>query len=95
VVVISIIFPPGPGYPQGRYLWTWYSPFPGSDGTHSRPVTFMESASSIAEGGTSLALADYFDYKELATEIDPICFQIPDACIRSESLPKDGAGMKV
>lgn len=95
VVVISVIFPPGPGYPQGRYLWTWYSPFPGSDGTHSRPVTFMESASTITEGGTSLALADYFDYKELATEIDPGCFQIPDACIRSESLPKNGAGLKV
>jgi hypothetical protein len=80
VTVISVLFPPSDEYPQGRYLWTWYSPFPGSDGTHSRPVTFMESASTIAEGGTSLALADYFDYKELTVEIDPGCFQIPDSC---------------
>ena len=81
VAVISVLFPPSDEYPQGRYLWTWYSPFPGSNGTHSRPVTFMESASTIAEGGTSLALADYFDYQELAAEISPGCFQIPGSCL--------------
>lgn len=81
VTVISVLFPPSAEYPQGRYLWTWYSPFPGSDGTHSRPVTFMESASTIAEGGTSLALADYFDYQEFETEISPDCFQIPEPCL--------------
>jgi hypothetical protein len=80
VTVISVLFPPSDEYPQGRYLWTWYSPFDGSDGTHSRPVTFMESASTIAEGGTSLALADYFDYQELTVEISPDCYQIPESC---------------
>ena len=81
IAVISVLFPPSDEYPQGRYLWTWYSPFPGSDGTHARPVTFMESASTIAEGGTSLALVDYFDYEELADPIDPSCYTIPAACL--------------
>jgi hypothetical protein len=81
VTIISVTFPPSDEYPQGRYLWTWYSPFPGSDGTHARPVTFMESASTIAEGGTSLALADYFDYKEFTQPIDPATFVIPGACL--------------
>lgn len=80
VTICSVLFPPSDEYPQGRYLWTWYSPFPGSDGTHSRPVTFMESASTIAEGGTSLALADYFDYVELQQPIDPELFEIPLVC---------------
>jgi hypothetical protein len=77
VTVISVLFPPSREYPQGRYLWTWYSPFPGSDGSHARPVTFMESASTIEEGGTGLALADYFDYRELEHPIAPECFAVP------------------
>ena len=84
IAVISVLFPPSDEYPQGRYLWTWYSPFPGSDGSHARPVTFMESASTIAEGGTSLALADYFDYVELAEPIDPDCFAIPPVCLQAD-----------
>lgn len=80
VAVIGVLFPPSDEYPQGRYLWTWYSPFPDSNGSHARPVTFMESASTIAEGGTSLALADYFDYIELTQPIDAGCFAIPSAC---------------
>lgn len=80
VTIISVLFPPTKEYPDGRYLWTWYSPFPGSNGTHSRPVTFMESASNIAEGGTSLALADYFSYSEDLPEIPPDVFTIPSAC---------------
>ncbi len=80
VTIISVLFPPTPEYPDGRFLWTWYSPFPGSNGTHSRPVTFMESASSIAEGGTSLALADYFTYAEFDTPIDPGIFTLPSEC---------------
>jgi hypothetical protein len=80
VAIISVLFPPTGEYPQGRYLWTWYSPFAGSRGSHARPVTFMESASTITEGGTSLALADYFDYSELPSPIEPTCFAIPDVC---------------
>jgi len=73
--------PPNPDTPftEGRYLWTWYSPFPGSDGTHSRPVTFMESASEIGKG-TSLALADYFYYEEFKEPIDPRYFEAPAVC---------------
>ncbi|MDC0668269.1 hypothetical protein [Nannocystis radixulma] len=81
VTIISVLFPPSTEYPQGRYLWTWYSPFPGSDGSHARPITFMESASTIAEGGTSLALADYYDYHETPRPFGPDPFVIPGACI--------------
>lgn len=79
VTIISVLFPPSQEYPQGRYLWTWYSPFSGSDGTHSRPVTFMESASQISVG-TSLALADYFGYQEFGAPIDPSVFALPSLC---------------
>ncbi|HST36355.1 MAG TPA: hypothetical protein VLK25_06975 [Allosphingosinicella sp.] len=80
--ICSVLFPPSDKYPQGRFLWTWYSPFPdGSNGRHARPVTFMESASSIAEGGTSLALADYYDYQEFADPIPPAMFNIPSICL--------------
>lgn len=82
VAIISVLFPPGNNiYPQGRFLWTWYSPFPGSDGTRARPVTFMESASTIEEGGTSLALADYFAYQEFPDPISPVFFTIPAPCL--------------
>jgi hypothetical protein len=58
-------------------LWTWYSPNDdGSNGVNARPVVFMESASSISEGGTSLALADYYDYQEFADPIPPETFLI-------------------
>jgi hypothetical protein len=82
VMVISVLFPSSDEYPQGRYLWTWYSPLPDSNGTHSRPITFMESASTIEEGGTSLALADYFDYQEFEDEIGSNCFQVPISCLQ-------------
>lgn len=79
VTIVSVLFPPSETYTEGRYLWTWYSPFPGSDGTHSRPVTFMESASEIGKG-TSLALADYFYYEEFKEPIDPRNFEAPAVC---------------
>jgi len=79
VMIMSVTFPPTDEYPQGRYLWTWYSPFSGSDGVHSRPVTFMESASNIVEGGTSLALADYYDYQEYK-ELPITSFLLPSIC---------------
>lgn len=83
IAVISELFPVAPSYPQyplGRYLWTWYSPIGGSDGSYARPVTFMESASQLGVG-TSLALADYFDYEEFPPgTIQPACFTIPPAC---------------
>ncbi|MDB5142918.1 MAG: hypothetical protein JWQ66_1631 [Mucilaginibacter sp.] len=82
VNIISVLFPPTNEYPQGRYLWTWYSPFPGSDGSHCRPVTFMESASDIAEGGTSLALADYYQYMEMPADdwFPAEYFDLPAIC---------------
>jgi len=80
VTIISVLFPPSDEYPQGRYLWTWYSPFPGSDGPQARPVTFMESASEIGVG-TSLALADYFAYREYSPgSIPASVFALPSAC---------------
>jgi hypothetical protein len=83
VTIISVLFPPSTEYPQGRYLWTWYALLQDSNGRYARPVTFMEAASTIAEGGTSLALADYFDYIEMTTAIEPKCFAIPPACIHT------------
>jgi hypothetical protein len=79
VTIISIIFPASAEYPQGRYLWTWYSPFPDSNGTAARPVTFMESASQIGVG-TSLALADYFGYFPFNEPIPPDVFALPSVC---------------
>jgi hypothetical protein len=80
VTVYSVLFPPAPpNYPEATYLWTWYAPVPGSGGRRSRPVTFMQSQSGV-NVGTSLALADYFYYEELAEPIDPSNFTIPDAC---------------
>ncbi len=56
VAIYSVLFPPAPpNYPNATYLWTWYAPVPGGDGTQSRPVTFMQSQSGVG-GGTSLAL---------------------------------------
>ncbi|MCA1244597.1 hypothetical protein LC092_19295 [Stappia stellulata] len=86
--IISVLFPPTREYPQGRYLWTWYSLLPGSDGTNARPVTFMESASNIAEGGTSLALADYYDYVESPSWFPAEYYALPELCTVS------GAGGK-
>jgi hypothetical protein len=81
IMITSVLFPPAYGYTQGRYLWTWYSPFAdGSQGRNSRPVTFMESASNIDEGGTDLALADYFDYQNFGQPLDPTTFKLPSVC---------------
>lgn len=81
VAIYSVLFPPSDQYSQGRFLWTWYSPMSdGSSGVHARPVVFMESASSISEGGTSLALADYYDYQQFADPIPPGMFDIPPEC---------------
>jgi hypothetical protein len=79
VTVFSVLFPPSPpNYPEATYLWTWYSPA-NADGTESRPVTFMQSQSGVGVG-TSLALADYFYYKNFSDPIDPANFAIPAAC---------------
>jgi hypothetical protein len=78
VMILSVLFPPsksGNNYPDSTYLWTWYSPLDGGDGSHSRPVTFMQSQSGVGVG-TSLALADYFYYKEFEEPIDPSNFVI-------------------
>jgi hypothetical protein len=74
VMILSVLFPPSaPNYPDSTYLWTWYSPL-NEDGSNSRPVTFMQSQSALGTG-TSLALADYFYFKEF-DEIDPANYEI-------------------
>jgi hypothetical protein len=83
VTVIAEIFPPTDEYPQGTYLWTWYSPQDGPTSPNCRAVTFMQSASQISVG-TSLALADYFDYQEFVS--NPSCFQIPESCSSSSKI---------
>jgi hypothetical protein len=81
VAIYSVLFPPSPpNYPEATYLWTWYAPQEPT-GVHSRPVTFMQSQSGVGVG-TSLALADYYYYEELAQPIDPENFAIPLACGR-------------
>ncbi|OMQ09747.1 hypothetical protein [[Flexibacter] sp. ATCC 35103] len=76
VTVLGVLFPPsGTNYPDSTYLWTWYSPLNAS-GSSSRPVTFMQSQSGVGLG-TSLALADYFDYVEFTTPIPPCNFAVP------------------
>jgi hypothetical protein len=82
VLVYSVLFPPAPpNYPVSTYLWTWYAPAPGGNGTQSRPVTFMQSQSGV-NVGTSLALADYYYYQEYTQPIDPANFAVPPACAR-------------
>jgi hypothetical protein len=76
VTILSVLFPPsGNNYPDSTYLWTWYSPLNAS-GSSSRPVTFMQSQSGVGVG-TSLALADYFDYEEFVNPIEPCNFVVP------------------
>ena len=80
VLVYSVLFPPAlPNYPEATYLWTWYSPLAGSDGTQSRPVTFMQSQSGVGLG-TSLALADYYDHQDFSEPINPANFAVPAVC---------------
>ncbi len=79
ILIYSALFPPAePNYPQSTYLWTWYAPL-SPDGTLSRPVTFMQSQSALGVG-TSLALADYFDFEVLQQPIDPANFAVPACC---------------
>ena len=80
LLVYSVLFPPASPYPNGRYLWTWYAHKRGETGLHGRPVTFMESASNVAEGGTGLALADYFDYQARLPGSPDELFRLPDCC---------------
>jgi len=89
VTIYSVLFPPAGDYTEATYLWTWYAPLPGSDGTRSRPVTFQQSNSQV-NVGTSLALADYFYYEEFTTPIDPSNFAVPEVCART--VPNAGAG---
>ena len=84
VTIISVLFPPSlPQYPDSTYLWTWYSPLDPT-GASSRPVTFMQSQSGVNKG-TSLALADYFDYEEYGSPIPPCNFDVPPADFHIEA----------
>ena len=81
ITIYSVMFPPSkPNYPEATYLWTWYAPEHGGDGTVSRPVTFMQSESQLSTG-TSLALADYYYYKVFSAPIDPGNLTIPPYCL--------------
>ena len=83
VTIWSVLFPPADKYPQGTYLWTWYSPL-SADGTTSRPVLFMQSQSEL-NSGTSLALDDYYWFDTPFTPIDPANFEIPQVCLLSNA----------
>jgi hypothetical protein len=79
VTVYSVLFPLSlPNYPDSTYLWTWYAPL-NRDGTNSRPITFMQSQSGVNKG-TSLALADYFYFREFSFPVPPSFFAVPPAC---------------
>lgn len=89
VTILSVLFPPSsPNYPDSTYLWTWYSPLNAS-GSSSRPVTFMQSQSGVGLG-TSLALADYFDYEQFTTPIPPCNFAVPPADFKVPAKPVQG-----
>ena len=70
VAILGVLFPPHlPQYPESTYLWTWYDYTEYSERQGpARPITFMQSASKINEG-TSLALADYFQYVQLDKDV--------------------------
>lgn len=74
VGLIGALFPPAkPQYPDSTYLWTWYDYSlyehkPSQPFTKTRPITFMQSAPGAAVG-TNLALADYFDFYEISSDI--------------------------
>ena len=87
ITIYSVVFPPADKYPQGTYLWAWYSPL-SKDGVSSRPVLFMQAQSALSQG-TSLALDDYFYYDMPWTPIDPANFEIPPVCLTSAK-PKSG-----
>lgn len=89
VTVLSVLFPPAlPNYPDSTYLWTWYSPT-NLTGTTSRPVTFMQSQSGVGVG-TSLALADYFDFKEFDTQVPACNFDVPPCDFTVAAKPVKG-----
>lgn len=85
VTIWSVLFPPADKYPQGTYLWTWYSPL-SADGRSARPVLFMQSQSGVSTG-TSLALDDYYWFDTPWTPIDPANFTIPPVCLTTEAAP--------
>ena len=76
VALISGMFPPSkPHYPDSTYLWTWYdySHYPDNPAANSpfiktHPITFMQSAPGIGVG-TNLALADYFDFHVIESDL--------------------------
>lgn len=84
VTVYSVLFPPADKYPQGTYLWAWYSPL-SADGVSSRPVLFMQAQSAL-NAGTSLALDDYFFYDTPWQPIDPANFEIPPVCLTNPTI---------
>lgn len=91
ITIYSVNFPPaGCNYPEATYLWTWYAPQAGSNGTASRPVTFMQSQSQLSTG-TSLALADYYYYADFAEPIDPASLTIAPYCLSGQCEVQDMA----
>ncbi len=87
VTIWSVLFPPADKYPQGTYLWTWYSPL-SADGSLARPVLFMQAQSGV-NAGTSLALDDYYWFDTPWTPIDPGNFLIPPYCLTPNAIISD------
>ncbi|NQZ56245.1 MAG: hypothetical protein HRT88_02080 [Lentisphaeraceae bacterium] len=84
IMIVSCLFPSNGPFEESTYLWTWYSP-ESENGKNSRPITFMQSESSIGVG-TSLALADYYDYNHKNEPIADEYFMTPDSCNSKKNL---------
>jgi hypothetical protein len=87
VTIWSVVFPRADKYPQGTYLWTWYSPLT-ADGALARPVLFMQAQSGV-NSGTSLALDDYYWFDTPTAPIDPANFIIPPYCLTPYAIISD------
>merc|ERR1712187_935367 len=87
VGIFSVLFPATQRFPQGHYLFTYY--------VSGRPVCFMESASTIDEGGTSLSLADYFAYETFDEKIDESVCLLPSEAKFTEPRQYTGHGCMI
>jgi hypothetical protein len=65
---------------EGRVFWIWYT-------AEGKPIVFFETSPPISEG-TSLSLADYYDFNPNAT-INPAVFNgVPANCMTNQSMLK-------
>lgn len=65
---------------EGRVFWIWYT-------DKGKPIVFFETAPPVSEG-TSLSLADYYDWQPNVS-IDPNIFKkLPPACTQTATSPQ-------